>query len=276
LEQWIEECAALTGPTLIHWCDGSEAERQRLLGEMVDDRTLSRLNPRENAGSFLHRSNPNDVARVENLTFICSNREADAGPTNHWMAPHEAKTKVGSLFQGCMTGRTMYVVPYVMGPPGSPHSKVGVEITDSRYVVESMRIMTRMGQVALDQLGNGDEFVPGLHSVGELEPERRFILHFPEDRLIWSYGSGYGGNALLGKKCFALRIASVMARDQGWLAEHMLILELEDPTGEKTYFAAAFHAGQPAGERGISCPDGRRRHWLDADRRRWTAVGRES
>src|SRR5258708_24602269 len=207
---------------------------------MLADGALFRLNQDTNPGCFLHRSNPNDVARVEQFTYICSRNKEDAGHTNNWMDPLEAKTEVGGLFQGCMRGRTMYVIPYIMGPPGSPSSKVGIEITDSPYVVANMRIMTRIGQVAIDQLSGGDEFVPGLHSVGDLDPARRFILHFPEERLIWSYGSGYGGNALLGKKCFALRIASVMAREQGWLAEHMLILELSDPSGAKTYFAAAF------------------------------------
>jgi phosphoenolpyruvate carboxykinase (GTP) len=236
----VEECAALCRPDRIVWCDGSEAEHERLVEQMLADGAFHLLNQEHYPGCYLHRSNPNDVARVEHLTFICSEREEDAGPTNNWMAPAEAKAKVRPLFDGCMRGRTMYVMPYVLGPVGSPVSKVGVEITDSPYVVANMRIMTRMGRVALDQLGDNGEFVPGLHSVGELDPARRYILHFPEERLIWSYGSGYGGNALLGKKCFALRIASVMARDEGWMAEHMLILELEDPSGRLTYFAGAF------------------------------------
>jgi phosphoenolpyruvate carboxykinase (GTP) len=240
LNDWVEECTALTTPRQVHWCDGSEEESQRLVEKMLNDGTLLELNQKAHPGCYLHRSHPNDVARVEHLTFICAQRKEDAGPTNNWMAPQEAKEKVGGLFKGCMKGRTLYVVPYLMGPPGSPTSKVGVEITDSPYVVANMRKMTRMGQVAMERLQETGEFVPGLHSVGELDPNRRFILHFPEERLIWSFGSGYGGNALLGKKCFALRIASLMARDEGWMAEHMLILELEDPSGEQTYFAGAF------------------------------------
>jgi phosphoenolpyruvate carboxykinase (GTP) len=207
---------------------------------MLADGTLMRLNERAAPGCTLHRSNPSDVARTEHLTFIASRKAEDAGPTNNWMSPADAKAKVGPLFEGVMKGRTMYVVPYVMGPLGSPFSKVGIEVTDSAYVVANMRIMTRMGKAALDQLGGGDEFVPGLHSTGDLSPDRRFIVHYPEERLIWSVGSGYGGNALLGKKCFALRIASTMARDQGWMAEHMLILELSLPSGEVHYIAAAF------------------------------------
>jgi phosphoenolpyruvate carboxykinase (GTP) len=240
LNRWVEECAELTQPQKIHVCDGSDAENQRLIERMLDDKTLFALNQKHYPGCYLHRSHPNDVARVEQLTFICSEKQDDAGPTNNWMDPWEAKARVGELFRGSMRGRTMYVLPYVMGPPGSPLSRVGVQITDSPYVVASMRIMTRMGRVALDQMDRDGAFIPGLHSVGQLDPNRRYILHFPQERLIWSFGSGYGGNALLGKKCFALRIASVMARDEGWMAEHMLILELEDPYGEKVYFAAAF------------------------------------
>jgi phosphoenolpyruvate carboxykinase (GTP) len=209
---------------------------ERLIAE---GRTI-RLNEQTYPNCILHRSDPSDVARTEEVTFICSRRKEDAGPTNNWMAPEEAKQKVGALFNGAMEGRTMYVVPYLMGPADSRMTRVGVEVTDSPYVVVSMRIMARIGKIALERIGKTNDFVPGLHSLGDLDPKRRFVLHFPEEKLIWSIGSGYGGNALLGKKCFALRIASSMAREQGWMAEHMLILGLEDPTGKVTYMAAAF------------------------------------
>jgi phosphoenolpyruvate carboxykinase (GTP) len=240
LESWVEESARLTKPAKIVWCDGSEGESERLTAEMLRDGTFLELNQKTYPRCYLHRSNPNDVARTEQLTFICTREKEDAGPTNNWMAPSEAKEKVRPLFDGAMKGRTMYVVPYILGPAKSPYSKVGVEITDSAYVAANMRIMSRMGNAALDRLGSSADFVPGLHSLGDLDPNRRFIMHFPEEQLIWSIGSGYGGNALLGKKCFALRIASWMARDQGWMAEHMLILGLEDPSGKVTYMAAAF------------------------------------
>ena len=240
LLRWVEECIALCRPDRVHWCTGSEEEKQALLDTMTDDGTLDPLNPDAWPGCYLHRSAPNDVARVEDRTFICAAREEDAGPTNHWWDPAEARAKLNSLFDGCMRGRTMYVAPYVMGPPGSPLSKVGVEITDSPYVVVSMGVMTRMGEVALEQLSADGTFVPGLHSTGTLDPAERYICHFPETREIFSFSSNYGGNVLLGKKCFALRIASVMARDEGWMAEHMLILELTDPRGERHFFAAAF------------------------------------
>ena len=240
VEKWVAEVASRTKPDRVVWCDGTAAENERLVEGMLADGTLIRLDATQAPGCTLHRSHPSDVARTEHLTFIASRQREDAGPTNNWMSPQEARDRVGPLFDGVMKGRTLYVVPYVMGPPGSPFSKVGIEITDSAYVVANMRIMTRMGTAALDQLAGGEEFVPGLHSTGDLSPERRFIVHFPEERLIWSVGSGYGGNALLGKKCFALRIASTMARDQGWMAEHMLILELELPGGEIHYLAAAF------------------------------------
>jgi phosphoenolpyruvate carboxykinase (GTP) len=240
MENWVAEAAQLTQPDKVVFCDGSESENQRILGEMLQQGDSFKLNTKTYPDCYLHRSNPSDVARTEHLTFICSPTRDDVGPTNNWMDPEGAKFKVGSLLNGAMRGRTMYVVPYIMGPADSPISKVGVEVTDSPYVVASMRIMSRMGKPATDRLGNSSDFVPGLHSLGDLDPMRRYIVHFPEERLIWSVGSGYGGNALLGKKCFALRIASYMARQQGWMAEHMLILGLESPGGKVTYMAAAF------------------------------------
>ncbi len=241
VEAWVDEVARTTHPDHVVWCDGSDAENDRLIDLMTSDGTLIRLHPDKLPNSFLHRSNPQDVARTEHLTFICSEQAEDAGPTNNWMSPQDAQERIWPLFNNSMRGRMMYVVPYIMGPTASPYAKVGVEITDSPYVVASMRIMTRMGQVALDRINAGStDWVPGLHSLGDLSPERRFIAHFPETRTIWSVGSGYGGNALLGKKCYALRIASTMGRDQGWLAEHMLILGLESPEGDVTYIAGAF------------------------------------
>ena len=230
----------MTRPKQIVWCDGSENEAQQMTEKLVAEGRTFRLNEETYPNCILHRSDPSDVARTEQVTFICSQRQEDAGPTNNWMEPGEAKPKVGDLFKGAMTDRTMYVVPYLMGPADSPMTRAGVEVTDSPYVVASMHIMARMGKIALDRIGKTNEFVPGLHSLGDLDPTRRFVLHFPEEKLIWSIGSGYGGNALLGKKCFALRIASWMAREQGWLAEHMLILGLEDPSGKVSYMAAAF------------------------------------
>lgn len=240
LERWVDETAQLTRPKNIYWCDGSEAEYNRLIQEMLRTKTLLELNQREYPGCYLHRSDPSDVARTEHLTFVCTRTQDDAGPNNNWMPPADAKEKVGALFSGAMKDRTMYVVPYIMGPTSSPYSQCGVEITDSPYVAVNMRIMTRMGKAALDRIGSSDSYVKGLHSLGDLSPERRFIMHFPEERLIWSVGSGYGGNALLGKKCFALRLGSHMAREEGWLAEHMLVLGIEDPSGRTTYVAAAF------------------------------------
>jgi phosphoenolpyruvate carboxykinase (GTP) len=243
IESWVNEVAALTKPQNIHWCDGSDAENATLIEQMLGNGTLHRLNHKEYPGCYLHRSHINDVARTEHLTFICSKSKDEAGPTNNWLDPNDAKAKVRPLFDGAMRCRTMYVIPYLMGPAGSPFSKVGVEVTDSPYVVVNMRIMARIGTVALEELKRDPELdhdiVFGMHSLGDLSPDRRYILHFPEEDLIWSVGSGYGGNALLGKKCFALRLASVLARQEGWMAEHMLIMELEEPSGEKTYIAAA-------------------------------------
>jgi len=240
INAWVEECTQLCQPDRVFWCDGSEEENQKLLELMLDRKVLHELNPRTYPNCYLHRSNPNDIARVESCTFICSEKQDNSGPTNNWMSPREAKDKARPIFAESMKGRTMYVVPYLMGPAGSPFARTGIELTDSPYVVANMRTMTRMGNVAMEHLSDGAPFVPGLHSSADLNPQRRYVLHFPEERLIWSVGSGYGGNALLGKKCFALRIASALARGEGWLAEHMLILGLEDPSGVVTYMAAAF------------------------------------
>jgi phosphoenolpyruvate carboxykinase (GTP) len=237
---WVEATARLTRPDRVIWCDGSEAERQRLTEEAVRTGVLIPLNPSKRPGCYLHRSDPNDVARVEHLTFICTPTKDEAGPTNNWMAPDEAYAKLRQLFSGSMRGRTMYVVPYVMGVVGSQYAKIGIELTDSIYVVLNMRIMTRMGDMAYEMLGDSADFNRGIHSTLDLNPERRYICHFPEDNAIWSIGSGYGGNVLLGKKCLSLRIGSYLGREEGWLAEHMLILGVESPQGETTYVAAAF------------------------------------
>ncbi|MDO8432435.1 MAG: phosphoenolpyruvate carboxykinase (GTP) [Candidatus Binatus sp.] len=240
LSQFVAEVANLTTPDRIVWCDGSEAERDRLTADAVTAGILIPLNPEKKPGCYLHRSNPNDVARTEQLTFVCTPTKEEAGPTNNWSDPAETYARLNGWLKGSMRGRTLYVVPYVMGPLGSPLSKVGVELTDSIYVVLNMRIMTRMGAAALKQLGDSDHFNRGVHCTLDLSPERRLICHFPHDNTIISVGSGYGGNALLSKKCFALRIAGPLGRDEGWFAEHMLILGLESPDGETTYIAAAF------------------------------------
>jgi len=246
LEKWIEECASLTKPDQIYWCDGSEEEAHRLIEigmykeKINDNPVFSELNHKLWPSSYLHRSHPTDVARTEHLTFVCHSDKENAGPNNNWMDPREAKELLRKLSDGCMKGRTMYVLPYIMGHPDSPYSRVCVQVTDNSYVAASMRIMTRMGKVALEKLGDGGDFVKGIHSVGDFDPNKRFIMHFPDENLVWSIGSGYGGNALLGKKCFSLRIASWLGLKEDWLAEHMIIIGVEDPDGNITYIAAAF------------------------------------
>jgi len=237
---WVAEVQELAQPDRVHWCDGSQMEFRRLRGELVARGAMHELNQKSYPGCFLSRSDPSDVARVEHLTYICTRSREDAGPNNLWMDPAEARPKMRELFRGCMRGRTLYVVPYCMGPLDSPYARCGVEITDSAYVVMNMALMTRMGRAALERIATEEGFVRGLHSTGDLNPARRFIMHFPEELSIKSFGSGYGGNALLGKKCHALRIASWQARDEGWLAEHMLLVGLTNPRGETHYVAAAF------------------------------------
>jgi phosphoenolpyruvate carboxykinase (GTP) len=240
VQRWVNEVTRLCRPNDVVWCDGSASERERLIERAVRAGELIPLNQQRLPGCYLHRSAPNDVARTEHLTYICSREKADAGPTNNWMAPAEAYDRLSAIFAGSMEGRRMYVIPFLMAPPGSPFGKVGVQVTDSVYVVLNMRMMTRMGTTALEHLGDADDFTRGLHAKADLNIGRRFICHFPEDNTIWSVGSGYGGNALLSKKCMALRIASVVGRREGWLAEHMLIVGVESPEGDVTYVAGAF------------------------------------
>jgi len=237
---WVDEMAKLCKPDRVYWCNGSKSERKALTAEAVEEGILIKLNQKKLPGCYYHRSNPNDVARVEQSTYICTESQEEAGPTNNWMPPREMYQKLRAYADGCMRGRTMYVVPYLMGPPGSPLAKVGLELTDSIYVVLSMGTMTRMGDIAFEELGKSDDFNRGLHCMLDVNPERRYIAHFPKDNAIISVGSNYGGNVLLGKKCLALRIGSYLGRQEGWFAEHMLILCVESPTGEKTYVAAAF------------------------------------
>jgi len=257
--RWVEETAGLTRPARVAWCDGSKAEYDRLIETMLQDGTLLPLKAATYPGCYLHRSHPLDVARTEQLTFICTTHRDDAGPTNNWMAPAEAKSKAGAYLRGAMRERTMYVIPYLMGPAGSTMSRVGIMVTDSAYVVASMHIMTRVGQVALSAMRRDDDFIAGVHSLGDLSPDRRLIMHFPEENLIWSVGSGYGGNALLGKKCHALRIGSTQARQEGWLAEHMLIIGVEDPSGRVTYLAAAMPSA--SGKTNLSMVESRLPGW---------------
>jgi len=280
LNRWVDDVAKKTQPDHVHWCDGSEAEYQQLVDQMLKTGDLIELNQETHPRCYLHRSDPKDVARVEKLTVICTKNKDDAGPNNNWMDPTEAHAKIDALFEGCMQGRTMYVIPYCMGPLGSKLSRCGVEITDSPYVVANMRLMTRMGTAALERIEREGAFIRALHSIGELDPERRWIMHFPEELSIKSFGSGYGGNALLGKKCHALRIGSWQARSEGWLAEHMLIVGIENPKHEIRYVAAAFPSA--CGKTNLAMlipPEGYRREgwkvWTVGDDICWMRPGKD-
>ncbi|MBI2166995.1 MAG: phosphoenolpyruvate carboxykinase (GTP) [Candidatus Omnitrophica bacterium] len=257
VREWVDEMARLTKPDRIVWLDGSEAENRRLLAQACESGELIPLNPQKHPGSYLHRSDPQDVARTEHCTFICTEKREDVGPTNNWLPSGEAKTLLKGLFDGVMRGRTLYVIPFLLGPRHSPFSKVGIELTDSLYVAVNMRIMTRMGEAALEELGESGDFIKGLHSTGNLDPQKRYICHFPEDKTIYSINSGYGGNALLSKKCAALRIASWLGREESWLAEHMLIMGIENPQGEKIYIAAALPSACGKTNLAMLQPDGK-------------------
>ena len=273
---WVEEMAKMTKPDQIYWCDGSEREKEELTAAALATGEVEALDSQKLPGCVLHRTAQNDVARTEGLTFICTSKKDDAGPTNNWMAPADAYKKLGAIFDGSMVGRTMYVIPFIMGVPGSDFNKIGVELTDSIYVVLNMRIMTRMGQVAWDELGDSTDFTHCLHGKADRQLDRRFICHFPEDNTIWSVGSGYGGNVLLGKKCLALRLASHMGRGEGWMAEHMLILGLEDPEGKITYIAGAFPSACGKTNLAMLVPPGTQpgyRVWTVGDDIAWMRIG---
>ena len=280
LLRWVDEMAALCQPDRIVWCDGSEAEKTRLEKESLAAGEIIELNPQKLPGCFLHRTAHNDVARVEHLTFICTLKKEDAGPNNNWMSPNEAYAKAGTLFRGSMKGRTMYVIPFCMGPVGSPFSKIGIELTDSIYVVLNMRIMTHIGKPVLDALGNNGAFTKGLHSKADLDDKKRLILHFPEDNTIWSVGSGYGGNVLLGKKCLALRIGSWLGAKEGWMAEHMLILGIEKPNGDIKYITAAFPSACGKTNLAMIVPPEGLKHkgykiWTVGDDIAWLRIGKD-
>jgi phosphoenolpyruvate carboxykinase (GTP) len=286
IQKWVKDMAAMCQPDDIFWCDGSEDEKEKLIEIAVKTGDLMPLNEKQLPGCYLHRSALNDVARTENLTFVCTEQKEEAGPNNNWMKPSESYDRLAKIFSGAMHKRTLYVIPFLMGPAGSPFSKVGIEITDSVYVVLNMRLMTRMGKIALDHLGDSDDFTRCLHSKADLDMERRFICHYPQDNTIWSVGSGYGGNALLAKKCLALRIASKLGQKEGWLAEHMLIVGVESPEGEITYVCGAFPSacgktnlamfGAATKHERLEDSYHRRRYFLVARGVGWPALGGQS